>query len=248
MADRSCALKRFVVFSLTSPEVPFSAADFRLAEALTVAARQLHEADGSRAILRTAVRLAVHLVPGTDHASIVSIGPALRPQTMAFSDEVSRAAQETAGAYRTVWEQLWHAPVAALADTTAEGGPGGDLAALGVRSLLALRLRADRRRLTVLALWGRKPSGLDEASLRVGRLLAAHVSVAHESATVREQLTEAMRTRDLIGQATGLLMAHHDVDAAEAFALLVRTSQDENIKLRDLAQRYVDAAVPRGDD
>ena len=51
-----------------------------------------------------------------------------------------------------------------------------------------------------------------ERSLRVGRMLAAHVSLAHDSATVQEQLTEAMRTRDLIGQATGLLMAREGVE------------------------------------
>ncbi|WP_374215123.1 ANTAR domain-containing protein [Streptomyces longispororuber] len=233
------------MFLLSSPEVSYSAADFRLAEALTVAARQLHEAGGSRAILRTAVRLAVHLVPGTDHAGIVTVGRDQRPQTLASSDEVAQEVQQLADtdAYRALWEQLWSSPVAGIADTTAEDVAGRGLAPLGVRSLLALRLRADRRRLTVLALWSRKPAGLDSTSLRVGRLLAAHISLAHESATVQEQLTEAMRTRDLIGQATGLVMAHHDVDAADAFALLVRASQRENLKLRDLAQRYVDTAA-----
>ena len=49
-----------------------------------------------------------------------------------------------------------------------------------------------------------------------------------------------MRTRDLIGQATGILMERLDIDAAEAFDSLVRTSQRENTKLRDLARRLVD--------
>lgn len=58
---------------------------------------------------------------------------------------------------------------------------------------------------------------------------------------MREQLTEAMRTRDLIGQATGILMERLDIDAGGAFESLVKASQRENVKLRDLARRIVDA-------
>ncbi|MEV1025449.1 ANTAR domain-containing protein [Streptomyces sp. NPDC050264] len=229
--------------------MPFSAADFRLAEALTVAARQLHEQGSPQAALRTAARLAVHLVPGVDHAGIVTVGRDLVPDSVTWSDDVARSAQALTGmpGHRAFWERLWEEPVAALADTAARSGAGSGLSALGVRSVLALRLRIDRNRLTALVLYGGKPGGHDEASLRVGRLLAAHVSVAHDSATVQEQLTEAMRTRDLIGQATGLLMARERVDAAEAFTHLVRASQQQNIKLRELAQRYVDAAAPSRD-
>ncbi|MEV3852952.1 ANTAR domain-containing protein [Streptomyces sp. NPDC050095] len=223
--------------------MPFSAADFRLAEAFTVAARQLHEPGGSRATLRTAVRLAVHLVPGADHAGIVKVDHDLEPETVSWSDDVARSALALTNSHLP-WEKLWTAPAATLPDTSAVQGPGQGLALLGVRSVLALRLRAERRRVTALVLYGRMPGDDDGPSVRVGRMLATHVSLAHESATVQEQLTEAMRTRDLIGQATGLLMAHQQVDAAQAFAHLVRTSQQENIKLRDLAQRYVEAAAP----
>ncbi|MCZ9345570.1 ANTAR domain-containing protein, partial [Streptomyces sp. TRM76130] len=63
----------------------------------------------------------------------------------------------------------------------------------------------------------------------------------------REQLTEAMRTRDLIGQATGIVMERMGTDAAGAFDSLVKASQRENVKLRDLARRIVDAHdVPGG--
>jgi hypothetical protein len=244
-----CSLKRFVVFAPHFPEVPPSAADFRLAEAFTVAARQLHEQTGPPATLRTAVRLAVHLVPGVDRAGIVTVGRDLVPESVAWSDDVACSAQALTGmpGHRAFWEKLWAAPVAELPDTAAAGGAGQGLSALGVRCVLALRLRTDRRRLTALVLYGGEPGGHDETTLRVGRMLAAHVSLAHDSATEKEQLTEAMRTRDLIGQATGLLMAREGVDAAEAFDHLVRASQQQNIKLRDLAQRYVDAAAPAGE-
>ena len=45
----------------------------------------------------------------------------------------------------------------------------------------------------------------------------------------------------MIGQATGLLMAQHGVTADEAFQMMVTASQHANIKLRDIARRYVEA-------
>ncbi len=93
----------------------------------------------------------------------------------------------------------------------------------------------------MLTAYSRKPRAFDEDVTRLGRLFTAHVSIAVDSAAEREQLTEAMRTRDLIGQATGILMERMDVDAAGAFDSLVKASQRENVKLRDLARRIVDA-------
>lgn len=61
------------------------------------------------------------------------------------------------------------------------------------------------------------------------------------TASVHEwQLEEALLTRTVIGQATGLLMAQEGLTSEEAFARLVRVSQNANLKLRDIAQRYVD--------
>lgn len=53
----------------------------------------------------------------------------------------------------------------------------------------------------------------------------------------------------MIGQAQGLLMARLGIGPDEAFALLVRASQDRNIKLRELARSLVhDAGGPPGRD
>ncbi|GAA1309732.1 hypothetical protein GCM10009634_75020 [Saccharothrix xinjiangensis] len=48
-----------------------------------------------------------------------------------------------------------------------------------------------------------------------------------------------MHTRDLIGQAKGILMERHKITADEAFAMLVRSSQSANTKLRDVADHLV---------
>lgn len=48
-------------------------------------------------------------------------------------------------------------------------------------------------------------------------------------------LRRALESRDVIGQAKGILMERFLIDADAAFALLQRTSQQTNTKLHDLA-------------
>ncbi len=189
-----------------------------------------------------AARAEVELrVPGAEHAGISEIDRGSR-RTLAWTDEVVRFAEarQGGGEPHPDWEHLWSTPVVRIEDSDADGG-ANTLSGLGLRSALSLRLRADRRRLTVLTAYASKPRAFDEDGVRIGRLFTAHVSLALDSATVRDQLTEAMRTRDLIGQATGILMERLNIDAAGAFESLVRASQRENVKLRDLARRIVDA-------
>jgi hypothetical protein len=242
MAERPCMPKRFVVAESDFSDVPGFPRGFELAEALTVAARQLHDTVTPHGTLRTAVRLAVHLLPGAEHAGISVTERGGHRRTVAWTDEVVRTADgpHPGRQQPPYWDQLWHASVVHLEDSE-DDDADAVLAGLGLRSALALRLRADRRRLTVLTAYARKPRAFDEAATRIGRLFTAHVSLALNSVTVREQLTEAMRTRDLIGQATGILMERLDIDATEAFDSLVRASQRENVKLRDIARRVVGA-------
>ena len=74
-------------------------------------------------------------------------------------------------------------------------------------------------------------------------MFATHAAVALRGAQAVEaaelratQLAEAVRSRDVIGQAKGILMERRGLTADEAFDTLRRTSQDLNVKLRDLAQ------------
>ncbi|CAL9474977.1 hypothetical protein SUDANB6_02917 [Streptomyces sp. enrichment culture] len=242
--------KRFVVTASEFGDLPRfleGSAGVELAEALTAVARQLHETTTPHSTLHTAVRLAVRFVPGAERAGISVVERGSRPHSgrrraLAWTDEVVRSAESRNGGREPFphWERLWTAPVARMEDSEADGDTGG-LSALGLRSALSLRLRADRRSLTVLTAYAGRPRVFDENAVRIGRLFTAHVGIALDAATVRAQLTEAMRTRDLIGQATGILMERQNIDAASAFESLVKASQRENVKLRDLSRRIVDA-------
>lgn len=82
-----------------------------------------------------------------------------------------------------------------------------------------------------------------ESADRADRELAE--MVAHQAALVVEagrrlaQLRDAVASRDVIGQAKGMLMHRYGIDAATAFGRLVEASQDMNVKLVDIARWYV---------
>ena len=57
----------------------------------------------------------------------------------------------------------------------------------------------------------------------------------------RENLSVALTSRDLIGQAKGMVMERYGIGADEAFALLARLSQESNTKVAEIAKQVVEA-------
>jgi AmiR/NasT family two-component response regulator len=56
-----------------------------------------------------------------------------------------------------------------------------------------------------------------------------------------DQLREAVESRDIIATAKGLLMAQERLSSTDAFEVLRRASQRENIRVREIATRMVQA-------
>lgn len=84
---------------------------------------------------------------------------------------------------------------------------------------------------------------LDEALAELfTHALSAAINHAYrnqQARTLVEQLRQALDSRDLIGQAKGLLMARHNCGPDEAFEYLRSASQHANLKLRDVAAHFV---------
>lgn len=88
--------------------------------------------------------------------------------------------------------------------------------------------------------------GITDADRHRALLLATHASLALQHARSVEvaeleqaSLRRAIASRDVIGQAKGILMARQGLDADAAFDLLRRTSQQLNVKLADIAAGLV---------
>ncbi|MEJ2871281.1 GAF and ANTAR domain-containing protein [Actinomycetospora sp. OC33-EN08] len=121
---------------------------------------------------------------------------------------------------------------------------GPRVARLGLTAVVAAGMFPEGQppRLGALNYYFRSADHLADVDQDVMLLLAAHASVALQAAqdvaasrleTV--QLTEALHSRDVIGQAKGILMERRGVDADGAFDILRRASQDLNVKIRDVA-------------
>jgi hypothetical protein len=125
----------------------------------------------------------------------------------------------------------------------------------GVRSALAYRLFDETGTLGALQLYARaadafalleRTQGLIFASL-AGMAIA--VAADHASQIDRTaNLEAALISRELIGQAQGILMERERITGAQAFDQLRRSSQHLNRKLRDVAQELIDTGNVPGDD
>ncbi len=91
--------------------------------------------------------------------------------------------------------------------------------------------------------YGVNPDAFSDTAQDIGLILAAHASVAARAVGERStlqslgrDLQQALLSRDVIGQAKGILMERLKVTPEDAFDLLRRASQQLNIKLREVAQ------------
>jgi hypothetical protein len=134
------------------------------------------------------------------------------------------------------WPRLCHrvagvsGAVAVLSSQLAAGGPGGR------RTLGSLNLYADRA--------GAFDAAADHL---LAVLVANHAAAVIDGAHREDQLRQAIASRDIIGQAKGILMASGGIDPDAAFDQLRMASQRTNVKLRDLARQVVDARRSQAD-
>lgn len=117
------------------------------------------------------------------------------------------------------------------------------VARTGVRAYLGFRLFVEDDSIGMLNLYAYEPHAFDHEDQLDGLVAAAHASVAL-SATVRhDQMHTALTSRQLIGEATGILRERFALTSDQAFAVLKRLSSQQNIKLFAVAQHVVDTGT-----
>jgi len=215
-----------------------------LAGQLAQLARLLESEDDVDATLDAIVHGAVGTVPGAGHASISVIKRRREVQTRAATDQLPRAvdsAQYEAGQGPCL-DSLFEQETVRVADmATEQRWPdfGTRAAELGVGSMLSVQLYVDGDDLGALNLIGEQPDAFDDDAEHVALLFASHAAVAMAGVQKQEQLRSAMQTRDLIGQAKGILVERFRLTGEQAFRLLVRVSQTTNRKVPDIAEELV---------
>jgi transcriptional regulator with GAF, ATPase, and Fis domain len=120
--------------------------------------------------------------------------------------------------------------------------------AAGVHSVLSFPLDMPGASGATLSLFGSRPGAFGLGSDAVAAMLANHAAIALVTEEHERQFRAALATRDVIGQAKGMLMERFDIDSGRAFAMLKKISQQTNTPVRQLAVRLVDHARAHNDD
>ncbi|WP_157970794.1 GAF and ANTAR domain-containing protein [Nakamurella deserti] len=197
------------------------------------------------------VSAAVELIPGVESAAV---------STLAGRNRL--AGQSSSGAFA--------GPVLEAQNATGEGpclnvAEGGDqvlisdvladdrwpsfattVAPIGVRSIVCTPLTGDGSIRGSLSLHATEPGAFNEETRELARVFAAHASIALAGAARHRNIVVALGSRDIIGQAKGILMERFGITADAAFTVLLRMSQHLNIKLRDVSAELCSTGVLPG--
>jgi len=213
-------------------------------------ARSLFQEKTVRGVLDRVVEVAHDVIPGADLVSVTlvdSSGNYLTPSCTAELatkiDQIQYVSKEGPCLQAARDSGLAMSADLALGEEWPTFGPAA--ASAGVRSVLSVGLFPDGQppRLGSLNCYSQQAHGLDHADRDIALLLAAHVSTAlagtqalSESELRAAHLGRALESRDVIGQAKGILMERRGINAQQAFDLLRAASQHLNIKLAELAR------------
>ena len=219
--------------------------------------KALLSADTVAGVLNEVVAATRAVIPGADFVSVTlrdSDGSYHTPvSTDPLADELDVAQYRSEEGPCVDCARLSGPGLAYSADLATEVATGqkwpqwGPIAVrAGVGAMLSTALLPTERspRSTgALNIYSWSPHGLDEADHTTALLLATHASLALAHTQAVEyvdlqatHLRKAIESRDVIGQAKGILMGRRGITADEAFALLRKMSQQLNVKLAELAE------------
>ena len=181
-----------------------------------------------------------------------------RVRTAVFTDdsapEIDSAQYETGGG--PCLEAFRQQEVMVVADTTKDDRwPAFKEAAAsrGVRSVMSLPLIANHEGVGALNFYATDADAFSGTDIEIGLIFATQAAVvlantqaywdAHQ---LSQDLAAAMKSRAVIEQAKGILMGAQRCGPDEAFQVLVRASQRENRKLREIAEELVNRVQQGG--
>lgn len=201
-------------------------------------------------VLRELTQSAVKIMPGAQSAAI----------TIASRDRTVRTASAT-NRYPVLLDQIqqrhdqgpclsavWEQHVVRINDMTLEDRWPAycreTVEESPIRSVMSFQLFADHHRMGALSFYAEQPNVFDDEAAELGLILATHTALAWNMSRRDEQFRSALASRDIIGQAKGMIMERFKIDAVQAFELLKRLSQNSNTPLVVVARQLVEAEHP----
>jgi GAF domain-containing protein len=218
--------------------------EHRLAQRMGELAVRLHEKSDRVDTLRAIVRAAVDMIPDVSWAGISLIhGKEVISEapTHELVEEIDQFQSDTGEG--PCLSAIREEHTIRVQDFAAPGQRWPRFAANarrhGVRSSLSVLLFLQQERFGALNLYAAEPDAISPDAEVLADLIARHATVALARVTHEQNLNTALASRDVIGQAKGILMYRDTLTGQQAFDVLVRASQDTNMKLVDVARWLV---------
>jgi len=215
----------------------------RLARLLGDLAVDMQAQSGTADTLRAIVDAAAHIVPGARWAGISTIHGRKVVAEVPTDPIVTKLddlqTELGDGPCLTALRQHLTVHIADMSTDTRWPQFARQATELGVRSLLSFQLFVRSNNLGALNVYGGEPDVFSQDSIDVGTILAQHAAVAMIGATAENHFQAALASRDIIGQAKGILMHRDNLTGLQAFGVLARASKDSNIKLVEVARWLV---------
>lgn len=206
-------------------------------------------------VLDLLTSLAVETVPGAAGAGLTLIDAAGRRTTSSATDPLV----ERADARQYALDEGPCLAAAALRQVVRVDDVAADrrwprwareAAALGLGSAVSAPMVADGASLGAVKVYASAPAAFDAHSEEVMSLFSAQAAIlvanvqAYERAErLSEALRQAVRSRDVVNVAKGVLIARHGVDEDGAFRLLLEQARREAGALAETARLVVESAI-----
>jgi hypothetical protein len=109
-----------------------------------------------------------------------------------------------------------------------------------IRGAMSFQLFTNRGGAGALNLFGRQANAVDSEGEAIGAMLATHAAGVMMALNRQHEFESALASRDLIGQAKGIIMNQFSVDAVRAFEMMTKQSQNTNTPVRVVAPQIID--------
>jgi len=206
--------------------------------------------------LKLVTALAAEAIPGAAGAGVTLVDDRGKRSMAASNDLVERADavqyRLQAGPCLTAWRDRVKVRVDDVTTDTRWGSWSGQAVDVGVRSMLSSPLVAAGSCVGAIKVYSAEPAAFDDRAEHLLELFAQQAAILlvntqtlADARRTNLDLTRALESRDVIGQAKGILLTQGAADDAAAFAILTAASQRAHKKLHAVAQDLVDATTSR---
>jgi GAF domain-containing protein len=203
-------------------------------------------------LLRVLTELATQILPGVTAAGVTLVINRRRRtlESIAATGAVARTFDRLQDELQEgpCLDSLWNQHTVRVEDYTKETQWSKFVAALieqtPVRSSLSIQLYTNENELGTLNLCSEQAAAFTPDVEDVAVALAAQAAVGLAAARNSDELRSAVASRDIIGQAKGIIIERHNISSPEAFILLAKLSQTENTPVYEIARKLVFADRP----